>query len=66
MAFTGVALVSQLLRMSVLLSGQASHPWLDMPEFYLIAHHLPMAIGITIGLVVTWHYWSWLLTETDG
>ncbi|MCA9914047.1 MAG: hypothetical protein KC496_11885 [Anaerolineae bacterium] len=23
------------------------------------------AIGITLGLVVTWYYWSWLLAECD-
>ena len=23
------------------------------------------AIGVTIGLVVTWYYWSWLLAERD-
>jgi len=23
------------------------------------------AIGITLGLIVTWYYWSWLLAERD-
>ncbi|RME99925.1 MAG: hypothetical protein D6768_14025 [Chloroflexi bacterium] len=27
----------------------------------LLGHHLPLAIGATIGLVVTWRYWSWLV-----
>ena len=64
--FLVVALISQFLRISVLLTRQASYLWLDTSLFYLITHHLPMAIGVTIGLVVTWRYWSWLLTERDG
>ena len=23
------------------------------------------AVGVTVGLVVTWYYWSWLLAERD-
>jgi hypothetical protein len=64
--FLGVALISQFLRISVSLTDQAGYPWLDTPLFYLVTYHLPMAIGITIGLIVTWRYWSWLLTERDG
>lgn len=64
--FLGIALISQLLRISVTLTKQASYPWLESPLFYLITYHLPMAVGITIGLAVTWRYWRWLLTERDG
>lgn len=24
-----------------------------------------LALGVTIGLMVTWYYWSWLLAERD-
>jgi len=30
----------------------------------LIVDGLP-ALGVTIALVVAWHYWSWLLTERN-
>lgn len=30
----------------------------------LLIKGLP-ALGVTIGLVVAWHYWSWLLAERD-
>ena len=30
----------------------------------LLIKGLP-TLGITIGLVVAWHYWSWLLAERD-
>ncbi len=66
MGFVGVALVSQFLRIGTSLAEQTSYRWLHTPLFYLVTYHLPMAIGVTIGLVVTWRYWSWLLTERDG
>ena len=64
--FLGVGLISQLLRISVSLTDQTSNPLLNSPLFYLVTYHLPMAIGITIGLAVTWRYWSWLLAERNG
>jgi hypothetical protein len=32
--------------------------------YTLLADGLP-AVGITLGLLVTWYYWSWLLAERD-
>jgi hypothetical protein len=32
--------------------------------YTLIIDGLP-AVGMTLGLVVTWYYWSWLLAERD-
>jgi len=40
--------------------------WLRAGWFLFIAHHLPLAIGVTIGLMITWRYWSWLVTEQDA
>ena len=37
--------------------------WITAPWFLLLAYHLPLAIAVTIGIYVTWHYWSWLITE---
>ena len=39
--------------------------WVSAPWFLLLAYHLPLAIAVTIGLYVTWHYWSWLITERN-
>ena len=64
--FLGIALISQLLRITVSLTQQTSYPLLNDPLFYLVTYYLPMAIGVTIGLAVTWRYWSWLLSERDG
>lgn len=64
--FLGIALISQLVRITVSLNGQTSYLLLNNPLVYLITYHVPMAIGITIGLAMTWRYWSWLLTERNG
>ncbi len=31
----------------------------------IILHDGFQALGLTIGLIVTWYYWSWLLAERD-
>ena len=36
---------------------------INQPWFLFVTYHLPLAIGVTISLVVTWLYWSWLVTE---
>lgn len=36
---------------------------LASPLWIMVYNGLP-AIGITIGLVYAWHYWSWLLAES--
>ena len=64
--FLGIALVSEFLQISVSLKGQTNHQLLNSPLFYLVTYQLPMAVGVTIGLAVTWRYWSWLLTERNG
>jgi hypothetical protein len=37
--------------------------WLLSPWFVLLTHYLPLALGVTIGIVITWRYWSWLFTQ---
>ena len=36
----------------------------DNLVYILLIDGLP-AVGITLGLMVTWYYWSWLLAERD-
>ncbi len=31
--------------------------------FLFWAYHLPLTIGVTINLIITWLYWGWLVTE---
>jgi len=32
-------------------------------EFTLIFHHVPLTISVAIGLLITWKYWSWVITD---
>lgn len=32
-------------------------------EFALVFYHIPLAVAITIGILVTWKYWGWLITD---
>jgi hypothetical protein len=59
-----LALLAHLIRASVFWAPVDTVPSvLTDPLFYLLLHHLPMAIAVSISLGVTWHYWSWLLKE---
>ena len=60
----GLALVVRFVRTSVVwASPESMSPLLNEPVFYLLLHHLPLALGVTLGVGITWHYWSWLLKE---
>ena len=60
----GLALVGRFVRGSVVwASPESVSPILNQPLFYLFFYHLPLALGLTLGLLITWHYWSWLLKE---
>lgn len=37
----------------------------NMTILGIILHDGLQALGLTIGLIVTWYYWSWLLAERD-
>jgi hypothetical protein len=60
----GLALVMRFLRASVFWAPPNTIPpsWND-PAFYLFLYHLPLAIGLSLSLGITWHYWNWLLKE---
>ena len=68
--FAGVGTLAHLLQASVYLSqplnpqtirGSIFGP--ETLEFTLVFHHIPLAIAVTIGLIVTWRYWGWLVTD---
>lgn len=31
-----------------------------------LVHDLPLAVGITLALVVAWRYWGWLIFASEG
>ena len=55
-----------------LLAARAQLIYINTPNlfttvwFVLLVYHLPLATAVTIGLVITWRYWSWLVTERNG
>lgn len=61
--FIIVGTVSHVIIARAALSPQDFPSWLLAPWFILVAHYLPLTIGVTIGLLVTWRYWSWIITE---
>jgi hypothetical protein len=64
--FVAIGYVAHLVE-AFAVSNPGSVPrWLIAPWFILVAHHLPLTIGVTVGLFVTWRYWSWLITEPEG
>jgi hypothetical protein len=56
-ASAGVQALNLLLRLA------PESALLDAPAWLLVYIGLP-AVGVTIGLVYAWHYWSWLLAES--
>ena len=63
-SLVSVALVVRFVRASVFWAPRGSIPsLLNSSIFYLFLYHLPLAIGLCLGLLITWHYWSWLLKE---
>jgi hypothetical protein len=57
--FLSIAYLSHLLAS---FTPSSLPTWMTSLWFLFFTHHLPLMIGVTIGLVVTWHYWSWLVT----
>jgi hypothetical protein len=59
--FLIIGYITHLLAARVILTPKNFSEWLTSPWFLLLAYHLPLAIGVTIGLIITWRYWSWLV-----
>jgi hypothetical protein len=63
-SLVSMALVVRFVRASVFWAPHGSIPSLPSSSvFYLFLYHLPLAVGLCLGLLITWHYWSWLLKE---
>lgn len=65
-AFLVIAYITNWLVVRATLIPENTPAWLNAPWFLFLAYHLPRAIGVTIGLVLTWRYWSWLILERNG
>jgi len=64
--FLAISLITHFVVVNVPLTLEKTPAWVTSSWFLLLAYHLPLAIGLTLGLVITWRYWSWLVTEQNG
>jgi hypothetical protein len=56
----GVSKIAHILNLQPPLAASPNLTILGM-----VMHDGFQALGLTIGLIVTWYYWSWLLAERD-
>lgn len=61
--FSGIGLLTHIFIVFASLQPETAPTIINSSWFLLVAYHLPLAIGVSIGLFVTWRYWSWLVTE---
>ncbi len=62
--FLTVALFTRLIRASLLLVPlEARPPFLSSNQFYLLAYHVPLFIGMFFAFAVTMKYWGWIFRE---
>jgi hypothetical protein len=61
--FMGLSYIIHLLVVRINFAPENFPNWLISPWFLLLAYQLPLTIAATLGLIVTWRYWSWLVIE---
>jgi hypothetical protein len=37
--------------------------WTLLPWLLIVTYYLPLAVSVSIGLFVSWRYWSWLVIQ---
>ncbi len=60
--FVGLAAIVQVLRIAAHLSQATQVAFLLSPVFTILAFHLPLLIGVVVGILTAWRYWSWIIT----
>lgn len=63
--FLVIGYITQMLMIRISFTPENFPNWITSPWFLLFAHHLPLTIGVSIGLVITWCYWSWLIIKEE-
>ncbi len=62
--FVILAAMSQVIRSTAALAPpNVTPPVLLETWFSLVSFHIPLAIGVTINLILVWYYWGWILKE---
>jgi hypothetical protein len=58
-------LISLIARIANLILGFADDAMLNDDLLWTLLYAGLPALGVTLGLVMAWRYWSWLLAERD-
>jgi len=61
--FVAIGALTHLVVAGANLEPQKAPGFITSPDFLFFTYHLPLAIGVTIAIIITWLYWSWLITE---
>jgi hypothetical protein len=61
MGLVAIAIITRVIQSSLQLSSSAEP---DQTSLYVLAYHLPFALAVTLGAVITWRYWGWLFRES--
>ena len=59
-----IAALSHAIRGTAHLAPKVAYPFLLEPWFALLSFYLPLAIGVTLDLVLVWYYWVWIFRES--
>lgn len=61
----GLASMARMVRIGYVNPAPGAPAFLLDPHswFYLCFYHIPLAVGSTISLIVTWRNWGWLVKE---
>lgn len=62
----GLVAVGVAARIANLTSELATISILHQNTLWVILYNGVPAVGITLGVIVAWRYWSWLLAERGG
>jgi len=61
--FVAIAAMSQVVRGIAALAPEFAYPILLESWFALVSFYIPLAIGVTLDLVLVRYYWGWILRE---
>ena len=62
-ALVTLATGSQLMRGIADLAGDAAPTIMLEPAFVFVTFHTPLAVGVTLALILVWWDWQWILRE---
>jgi hypothetical protein len=53
-----ISYITHVVSVTDIISVETTLAWVLLATYYL-----PLVFGVTLGLIITWRYWNWLVTE---